>query len=113
MLIGAVEIWELGYELVNLRSAYQDVPSDISDCGATLASAIERFLRQPSKRSLAVAVSVCEKEHKTCLEGLSTAQPDSLSANPILSIAAAFAAIQYRLNQQKPYVPVFDVRTLT
>jgi uncharacterized membrane protein YccC len=109
----AVEIWELAYELVNLRSACEDAPSEIAHCGAALALAIANFLRQPSKRLLTLAVSVSEKGRTTCLEGLATTQPNSSSANPILSIAAGFMAIRYRLNEQKTYLPLFTVRSLT
>lgn len=109
----AVEIWELGYELVNLRSAYKNAPSEIAHCGATLTSVAENLLRQPSKRRLTLAVRVCEKGRKTCLEGLATAPPNSASVNATLSIAADFMATRYRLNQQKRYVPLFTAKNLT
>ena len=103
----AIEIWALGYELVNLRNASKDASSEITHCGAILALAVGLFLRQPSERRLAVAESVCDKGHKCWLHGLATAHLDSSPANPLLSIAPAFAGVRYRLSQQRTYAPLY------
>ena len=109
----AVEIWELGHELVKLRSVSKSAQSEITHCGASLASAIADYLRQPSKERLAVALRVCEKGYKACLEELATPHLNTPSASPMLSIAASLMAIRYRLNRPKACVPSFAVKTLT
>jgi hypothetical protein len=111
----AIEIWALGYELVNLRQACDDVPSEIALYQDTLISAIADSLRQPSQTPLEALQSLCEQGYQTCLQALANADPDSSSASHVACSLATFSVVPHLLIQQESRVPssVHDMRLLT
>ena len=111
----AIDICALGYELVNLRQACDDVPSEVALYQATLIAAIADSLRQPSETRMEAVQSLCEQGYKTCLQALANADPDSSSASHVARSLATFSVVQHRLIEQKSRGPfrVHDMRLLT
>jgi uncharacterized membrane protein YccC len=101
---GAIDLYALGHEIVNLQNARGDVTSRVEDCTQETIQDISNLLQDPSPSHLLVTKGASENGYDACLHALASVDPNSPAADHVASSLASFAVIRHRLKQQQSIV---------